>query len=184
MIKYDILTTRIPGASSSRGGGGKDWRGEELNEEELQQAMQRIMGQAATHMEDSVSCAYLALLVGCLLQQDEVRARTFRTFSVLIDRPMQEALQTVCNEMPSGNIGAMLDQLKQFMEFMEMTVRFCILTRFSRLSILPSRRTLATRAVRKQSSASSSFSPASTRPPIERFSRFLTFLNFPAQNRF
>jgi hypothetical protein len=34
---------------------------------------------------------------------------------------MQDALQTVCSIMPDGNVKPMVEQLKQFLEFMEMT---------------------------------------------------------------
>ncbi|VDP42968.1 unnamed protein product [Heligmosomoides polygyrus] len=46
----------------------------DMNESEMLQAVQNAMSKASAHMEDSVVASYVALLIGCLLQQNEVSA--------------------------------------------------------------------------------------------------------------
>jgi hypothetical protein len=55
-----------------------NWRAglEEPNEEEMQAAIHKIMGKASTQMEDCVMASYLALLIGCLLRENEVGRRS------------------------------------------------------------------------------------------------------------
>lgn len=44
----------------------------ELSEDEMVEAVQNAMNKASSHMEDSVLASYFALLIGCLLLQNEV----------------------------------------------------------------------------------------------------------------
>ncbi len=43
-----------------------------ITEDEMASTMQAAMNKASTHMEDSVVASYVALLIGCLIQQNEV----------------------------------------------------------------------------------------------------------------
>ncbi|PIO68752.1 wings apart-like protein [Teladorsagia circumcincta] len=48
----------------------------EMNESEMLQAVQDAMSKASAHMEDSVVASYVALLIGCLLQQNEGNSKS------------------------------------------------------------------------------------------------------------
>lgn len=44
----------------------------EMTEDEILQSVQRAMNKASAHMEDSVMASYIGLLLGSLIQKDEV----------------------------------------------------------------------------------------------------------------
>lgn len=76
----------------------------ELTEDEMASALQSVMNKASNHMEDSVIASYVALIVGCLMQQNE------------------ESIAVVKSEMPGEEITSMVDQLQRFFEFMKLTL--------------------------------------------------------------
>lgn len=73
----------------------------EMSESEMLQAVQNAMSKASAHMEDSVVASYVALLIGCLLQQNEGHASSVRS------------------HLQGGSFSPMIDQLQRFLEFMK-----------------------------------------------------------------
>ncbi|KAK6054474.1 wings apart-like protein, partial [Cooperia oncophora] len=73
----------------------------EMNESEMLQAVQDAMSKASAHMEDSVVASYVALLIGCLLQQNEGHAAIVRS------------------HLQGGSFATMIDQLQRFLDFMK-----------------------------------------------------------------
>ncbi|WKY07956.1 hypothetical protein Q1695_007449 [Nippostrongylus brasiliensis] len=74
---------------------------DEMNESEMLQAVQNAMSKASAHMEDSVVASYVALLIGCLLQQNEGHANVVRS------------------HLQGGSFTSMIDQLQRFLDFMK-----------------------------------------------------------------
>ncbi|VDM53060.1 unnamed protein product [Angiostrongylus costaricensis] len=74
---------------------------DEMSESEMLQAVQNAMSKASAHMEDSVVASYVALLIGCLLQQNEGHASSVRS------------------HLQGGSFSPMIDQLQRFLEFMK-----------------------------------------------------------------
>ncbi|MCP9266312.1 3-hydroxy-2-methylbutyryl-CoA dehydrogenase [Dirofilaria immitis] len=79
----------------------------ELSEDEMVEAVQNAMNKASSHMEDSVLASYFALLIGCLLLQNE------------------ESVNVVKAEMKDGKLVALIEQLQRFLEFIKLTYMFC-----------------------------------------------------------
>ncbi|CAG9538718.1 unnamed protein product [Cercopithifilaria johnstoni] len=75
----------------------------ELSEDEMVEAVQNAMNKASSHMEDSVLASYFALLIGCLLLQNE------------------ESVNVVKVEMKDGKLVALIEQLQRFLEFIKLT---------------------------------------------------------------
>lgn len=75
----------------------------ELTEDEMVATVQRAMNKASAHMEDSVVASYTALLVGCLMQQNE------------------ESVAEVKSQMPNGKLTPMVEQLQRFLDFMKIS---------------------------------------------------------------
>ncbi|EJD75809.1 hypothetical protein LOAG_17116 [Loa loa] len=75
----------------------------ELTEDEMVEAVQNAMNKASSHMEDSVLASYFALLIGCLLLQNE------------------ESVNIVKAEMKDGKLVALIEQLQRFLEFIKLT---------------------------------------------------------------
>ncbi|OZC05020.1 hypothetical protein X798_08013 [Onchocerca flexuosa] len=75
----------------------------ELSEDEMVDAVQNAMNKASSHMEDSVLASYFALLIGCLLLQNE------------------ESVNVVKAEMKDGKLNALIEQLQRFLEFIKLT---------------------------------------------------------------
>uniref|UniRef100_A0A0R3RS57 WAPL domain-containing protein n=1 Tax=Elaeophora elaphi TaxID=1147741 RepID=A0A0R3RS57_9BILA len=75
----------------------------ELSEDEMVEAVQNAMNKASSHMEDSVLASYFALLIGCLLLQNE------------------ESVNVVKAEMKDGKLVALIEQLQRFLEFIKLT---------------------------------------------------------------
>ncbi|KAK6109914.1 Wings apart-like protein regulation of heterochromatin family protein [Brugia pahangi] len=75
----------------------------ELSEDEMVEAVQNAMNKASSHMEDSVLASYFALLIGCLLLQNE------------------ESVHIVKAEMKNGKLVALIEQLQRFLEFIKLT---------------------------------------------------------------
>ncbi|KAL3981714.1 Wings apart-like protein regulation of heterochromatin family protein [Acanthocheilonema viteae] len=75
----------------------------ELSEDEMVEAVQNAMNKASSHMEDSVLASYFALLIGCLLLQNE------------------ESVNVVKAEMKNGKLVALIEQLQRFLEFIKLT---------------------------------------------------------------
>uniref|UniRef100_A0A915PJJ4 WAPL domain-containing protein n=1 Tax=Setaria digitata TaxID=48799 RepID=A0A915PJJ4_9BILA len=75
----------------------------ELSEDEMVEAVQNAMNKASSHMEDSVLASYFALLIGCLLLQNE------------------ESVNIVKTEMKDGKLVALIEQLQRFLEFIKLT---------------------------------------------------------------
>uniref|UniRef100_A0A2K6W5H4 WAPL domain-containing protein n=1 Tax=Onchocerca volvulus TaxID=6282 RepID=A0A2K6W5H4_ONCVO len=75
----------------------------ELSEDEMVDAVQNAMNKASSHMEDSVLASYFALLIGCLLLQNE------------------ESVNVVKAEMKDGKLDALIEQLQRFLEFIKLT---------------------------------------------------------------
>ncbi|CAJ0922165.1 unnamed protein product, partial [Mesorhabditis belari] len=73
---------------------------EDMSEAEMLMHVQSAMNKASAHMEDSVVASYVALLIGCLLQQNE------------------EAANRVRELLPDGRLDSMIEQLHRFLEFM------------------------------------------------------------------
>ncbi|XGW26060.1 hypothetical protein V3C99_007013 [Haemonchus contortus] len=73
----------------------------DMNESEMLQAVQNAMSKASAHMEDSVVASYVALLIGCLLQQNEGHAAIVRS------------------HLQGGSFATMIDQLQRFLDFMK-----------------------------------------------------------------
>ena len=59
-------------SQSGSGDNGRLQRPTELSEDEILNTVQSAMNKASAHMEDSMIASYLALLVGCLVDTDEV----------------------------------------------------------------------------------------------------------------
>ncbi|VDO38640.1 unnamed protein product [Haemonchus placei] len=76
----------------------------DMNESEMLQAVQNAMSKASAHMEDSVVASYVALLIGCLLQQNEGHAAIVRS------------------HLQGGSFATMIDQLQRFLDFMKIAV--------------------------------------------------------------
>ncbi|CAJ0576857.1 unnamed protein product, partial [Mesorhabditis spiculigera] len=74
---------------------------EDMTEHEMLQHVEVAMNKASAHMEDSVIASYMALLVGCLLQQNE------------------DAAARVREMLPNGRLDSMIEQLNRFLEFMK-----------------------------------------------------------------
>ncbi|VDN57702.1 unnamed protein product [Dracunculus medinensis] len=72
----------------------------ELTEDEMIETVQKAMNKASKHMEDSVLASYFALLIGCLLQQNEV----------------------IKSELSGGKLTLMIEQLQRFLEFMKISI--------------------------------------------------------------
>ncbi|VDK45233.1 unnamed protein product [Anisakis simplex] len=75
----------------------------ELTEDEMIATVQRAMNKASAHMEDSVLASYTALLIGCLMQQNE------------------EIAAEVKAQMPDGKLTPMVEQLQRFLDFMKIS---------------------------------------------------------------
>ncbi|VDK87429.1 unnamed protein product [Litomosoides sigmodontis] len=75
----------------------------ELSEDEMVEAVQNAMNKASSHMEDSVLASYFALLIGCLLLQNE------------------ESVNVVKAELKGGKLTALIEQLQRFLEFIKLT---------------------------------------------------------------
>ncbi|VDM98538.1 unnamed protein product [Thelazia callipaeda] len=75
----------------------------ELSEDEMVETVQNAMNKASTHMEDSVLASYFALLIGCLLLQNE------------------EWVDTVKTEMKNGKLIPLIEQLQRFLDFIKLT---------------------------------------------------------------
>uniref|UniRef100_A0A0N5AM87 WAPL domain-containing protein n=1 Tax=Syphacia muris TaxID=451379 RepID=A0A0N5AM87_9BILA len=73
----------------------------ELTEDEMAETIQKAMNKASCHMEDSVVASYVALIIGCLMQQNE------------------ESIAVVKEEMPNGDISGLTAQLQRFLDFMK-----------------------------------------------------------------
>ncbi|KAK6752083.1 hypothetical protein RB195_003479 [Necator americanus] len=73
----------------------------EMSESEMLQAVQSAMSKASAHMEDSVVASYVALLIGCLLQQNEGHVSAVRS------------------HLQDGSLSPMIDQLQRFLDFMK-----------------------------------------------------------------
>uniref|UniRef100_A0A914V3C9 WAPL domain-containing protein n=1 Tax=Plectus sambesii TaxID=2011161 RepID=A0A914V3C9_9BILA len=80
---------------------GRLQRTKEPTEEEMAETLQAAMNKASSHMEDSVIASYIALLVGCLVQQNE------------------DAVSTVKSLLPNDSLAPMIEQLQRFLEFMK-----------------------------------------------------------------
>lgn len=102
----------LEGVSDEEGGGGSgeeapdDGRLKrkmpiELTEDEMAETVQKAMNKASSHMEDSVVASYVALIIGCLMQQNE------------------ESITVVKAEMANGDISGLTAQLQRFLEFMQ-----------------------------------------------------------------
>ncbi|EYC33754.1 hypothetical protein Y032_0002g968 [Ancylostoma ceylanicum] len=76
----------------------------EMSESEMLQAVQSAMSKASAHMEDSVVASYVALLIGCLLQQNEGHVSAVRS------------------HLQDGSLSPMIDQLQRFLDFMKIAV--------------------------------------------------------------
>lgn len=72
----------------------------------------KALKDAGKHMEHSVSAAYVALLIGCILQQNEDRANDVKEL------------------IPQGSFAPLVASLTRFMEFLSHTVRNCSFLRF------------------------------------------------------
>ncbi|CAB3406173.1 unnamed protein product [Caenorhabditis bovis] len=97
------------GSSDDEDGAKKDGRldrnkMDDMNDDDMVNAVQQVMTKAHAHMEDSIIASYLALLIGCLLQQNE------------------EHVDEVRKELPDGSFAKMLEQLQRFLDFMKVTL--------------------------------------------------------------
>ena len=64
--------------------------------------------------------SYVALLIGCLIQSDEVRRPAQK--SVTIWSILQELANDVKQQFPNKDMKEMIEQLQRFLEFMAITV--------------------------------------------------------------
>ncbi|CAI4229564.1 unnamed protein product [Auanema sp. JU1783] len=78
---------------------------DDMNEFEMLHAVQNAMNKASSHMEDSVAASYLALLIGCLLQQNE------------------EYVDLVKEHLPNKSLSIVIEQLHRFLEFMKISAK-------------------------------------------------------------
>uniref|UniRef100_A0A915DYV3 WAPL domain-containing protein n=1 Tax=Ditylenchus dipsaci TaxID=166011 RepID=A0A915DYV3_9BILA len=82
---------------------GRLQRPVELSEDEMLNAVQSAMNKASAHMEDSMIASYVALLIGCLVDDNENLATEIKDL------------------LPDKNLEVMIDQLQRFLEFMKIT---------------------------------------------------------------
>ncbi|XP_077999343.1 wings apart-like protein homolog [Glandiceps talaboti] len=73
------------------------------SEENLKKTLTAALHKAGKHMEDSIVASYIALLVGCLIQDS------------------RQTLTKVKQFLPDGDFGGMADMLRKFLEFMSLT---------------------------------------------------------------
>lgn len=76
---------------------------EEMSEDQVFAAVKAAMNKASDHMEGSLIASYIALLLGCLVDNDEAVVEKIRQF------------------MPNGNLKAITEQLGRFLDFMKVT---------------------------------------------------------------
>ncbi|XP_033108230.1 wings apart-like protein homolog [Anneissia japonica] len=91
---------------------GMEWitieteEGQELSadsQKEIKKTINKALKKAGKHMEDSIVASYCALLLGCLLRNNQSNVRNVRDI------------------LPNNDFACMVDMLKGFLEFMEMT---------------------------------------------------------------
>ncbi|MFH4979779.1 hypothetical protein AB6A40_006488 [Gnathostoma spinigerum] len=105
-LDNDLVLEDVPEGSGNEDedeGDGRLNRGlQNMTEDEMCEAVRNVMNKASDHMEDSVLASYTALLIGCLLQQNE------------------ENVIIIKKEMPNGKLDPMIEQLQRFSEFMKL----------------------------------------------------------------
>ncbi|XP_072165383.1 wings apart-like protein homolog [Diadema setosum] len=77
--------------------------GPQPTEEEIKSSVRKALHSAGKHMEDSIVASYTALLLGCLLRENNLNVVTVRD----------------C--LPDGDFTCMVDMLKKFLSFIELT---------------------------------------------------------------
>ncbi|XP_071953094.1 wings apart-like protein homolog [Antedon mediterranea] len=91
---------------------GMEWitieteEGQELSadsQKEIKKSINKALIKAGKHMEDSIVASYCALLLGCLLRNNQANVRSVRDI------------------LPNNDFACMVEMLKGFLEFMEMT---------------------------------------------------------------
>ncbi|KAF8376313.1 wapl-1 [Pristionchus pacificus] len=84
--------------------GGRLDRGKmgEMNEGDMIDALKGVLSKASSHMEDSMIASHLALLIGCVLQQNEDHVRLVRSL------------------LPDDNLALMVEQLQRYLEFLRL----------------------------------------------------------------
>ncbi|KHN88975.1 Wings apart-like -like protein [Toxocara canis] len=108
-LDRDLILEDAPNESDNEEDNSEDDDGRlhrlpaELTEDEMIATVQRAMNKASAHMEDSVVASYTALLVGCLMQQNE------------------ESVAEVKAQMPNGKLTPMVEQLQRFLDFMKIS---------------------------------------------------------------
>lgn len=77
--------------------------GPQPTEEEIKSSVRKALHSAGKHMEDSIVASYTALLLGCLLRENNLNVVNVRD----------------C--LPDGDFTCMVDMLKKFLSFIELT---------------------------------------------------------------
>ncbi|XP_070545501.1 wings apart-like protein homolog [Ptychodera flava] len=73
------------------------------SEEQIKKSITKALHKAGKHMEDSIVASYVALLVGCLIQDS------------------RQTLTKVKQVLPNGDFAGMVEMLNKFLDFMNMT---------------------------------------------------------------
>ncbi|GMT24082.1 hypothetical protein PFISCL1PPCAC_15379 [Pristionchus fissidentatus] len=74
----------------------------EMNEGEMMDALKGVLSKASSHMEDSMIASHLALLIGCVLQQNEDHLRLVRSV------------------LPDESLSLMVEQLQRYLDFLRL----------------------------------------------------------------
>nr|XP_054773584.1 wings apart-like protein homolog [Lytechinus pictus] len=86
-----------------RDSGKGNQNGPQPTEEEIKSSVRKALHSAGKHMEDSIVASYTALLLGCLLRENNLNVASVRD----------------C--LPDGDFTCMVDMLKKFLSFIELT---------------------------------------------------------------
>jgi hypothetical protein len=88
------------GSDDEESASGQLNRANDMNEDEIISALNSAMKKATSHMHDSMTASYIGLLIGCLVQTDEVRDTLLRnTYNFY--RPWLKSYALCClMEMP------------------------------------------------------------------------------------
>ncbi|KAL3115791.1 hypothetical protein niasHT_007796 [Heterodera trifolii] len=92
-------------ANGGRTAGGNGRGQQSMSEDEIIAAIQSAMNKASAHMEDSMIASYCSLVVAILVDSDEKLANQVKEL------------------VPNGDVRPMSEQLKRFLEFMQITKR-------------------------------------------------------------
>lgn len=80
-----------------------------------------VFVKASSHMEDSMIASHLALLIGCVLQQNEVFLPLLSSLSI-VSSSSQDHVRLVRSLLPDDNLALMVEQLQRYLEFLRLAV--------------------------------------------------------------